>query len=66
MGIYELLEVSDELRRELLRRPQPDAVRNAAATLGHASLFQQGLVAVSRGDTSLPELQRVLTAAPGR
>ncbi len=66
MGIYELLEVSDELRRELLRRPQPDAVRKAAATLGHASLSQQGLVAVSRGDTSWPELQRVLTAAPRR
>jgi len=59
-AIFELLAVDDNIREALVKQPKLDVLRKVARQSGHRSLQEEGILAVVRGITSLPELMRVL------
>jgi type II secretory ATPase GspE/PulE/Tfp pilus assembly ATPase PilB-like protein len=59
-GIFELLDVTDELREALVKQPKLEVLRNVARQGGHRGLQEEGILLVAQGLTSLTELQRVL------
>ncbi len=59
-GMFELLEVDDQIREVLIKKPQLDLVRKAARAAGMRPFQEEGLLLVAKGVTSLAELQRVL------
>ncbi len=59
-GIFELLEVTDQIREALVKQPKLDVLRKIARAGGHRGLQEEGIVLVAQGTTSLTELQRVL------
>ena len=61
-AIFELLEVNEQMRAALKRKPNLDLLRKIAKAAGHRSIQEEGILLVAQGVTSLPELQRVLKA----
>ncbi len=61
-AIFELLELNEEVRQAFLNKPNVDRILQAARQNGFLSLQEEGVLSVATGLTSLPELQRVLTA----
>jgi type II secretory ATPase GspE/PulE/Tfp pilus assembly ATPase PilB-like protein len=59
-GIFEMLEVTDQVRDVLTRQPSLDNIRRAAKASGHRSLQEEGIVLMAQGTTSWEELQRVM------
>jgi len=59
-GIFELLEVTDQIREALVKQPKLEVLRNIARASGHRGLQEEGVLLVAQGITSLTELQRVL------
>lgn len=59
-GIFELLEVTDQMREILLKQPNGDLLRKAARASQQRSLQEEGILLVAKGVTSIPELMRVL------
>jgi type II secretory ATPase GspE/PulE/Tfp pilus assembly ATPase PilB-like protein len=59
-GIFEMLEVDDQVREVLLKKPQMELMRKAARAAGMRPFQEEGLLLVAKGVTSLAELQRVL------
>lgn len=59
-GIFEVLEVTDDLRQALRRDPRPEVLRQVARKSGHRGLQEEGVLLVAQGVTSLTELQRVM------
>lgn len=59
-GVFELLEVTDELREAMVKQPQLDALTKIARAGGHRTLQDEGILSVCFGTTSLTEMQRVL------
>ena len=59
-AMFELLEVDDQVREVLLKKPQLELVRKAARAAGMRPFQEEGLLLVAKGVTSLAELQRVL------
>ena len=59
-GIFEQLEVDDQIREVLLKKPQMELMRKAARAAGMRPFQEEGLLLVAKGVTSLAELQRVL------
>ena len=59
-AIFELLTVSDTVRKALRANPKLDTVRQAARKDGMKSFQEEGILLVVRGVTSLQELMRVL------
>ncbi len=59
-AVFELVEVSDEMRQILAKQPKLDLLRRAARNAGVRSLQEEGVLLVAKGVTSLPELMRVL------
>jgi type II secretory ATPase GspE/PulE/Tfp pilus assembly ATPase PilB-like protein len=59
-GIFELLEVNDDIRKALVKKPQLEVLRSIARKSGHRGLQEEGILLVARGVTSLNELQRVM------
>lgn len=60
MGIFELVEVNDTIRKAAFKTPRLDMLLEAAQRAGHVSIRDEGVVAVARGETSIEELQRIL------
>lgn len=60
MGIFELLQMNDEIRQALLKKPDVQSVLPVARKSGFLTLQEEGVLAVAQGLTSLQELQRVL------
>jgi type IV pilus assembly protein PilB len=58
-GIFEILEVNDEIRRLILERPDAGSLGGAAARNGMRSMFEDGLAKVVMGESTLDELFRV-------
>jgi type IV pilus assembly protein PilB len=58
-GLFEVLEVSAEMRRALLARPDETALADLARRQGFRSLRQQGLALAARGGTTFEEVLRV-------
>ena len=59
-GLFELLIVNEQVRQVLLKKPQMELLRKAARKAGMRTLQEEGILLVAKGETSLPELSRVL------
>ena len=59
-AIFELVTVDDRMREALRKQPKLDVLRKASRLAGNRTLQEEGIAAVVRGITSLPELMRVL------
>src|SRR3954447_1553843 len=59
LGIYEVMPVSDELRRMILESAGADEMRVKAREEGMRTLREDGLEKIKAGDTSVPEVLRV-------
>ena len=60
MGIYELMHVTDDVRRLVLDKASADELRACARHAGMRTLREDGLEKVKRGVTSVAEVLRVL------
>lgn len=61
MGIYEVMKVTDKIRRMIAQRSSEDAVREVAQATGMLSLGEDALAKVKAGLTTAEELLRVVT-----
>src|SRR6185369_12174539 len=61
IGIYEVMRVTDKLRRAISARVSEDQIREAAIAGGMISLGEDGLAKVKSGVTTPEELLRVVT-----
>ncbi len=59
LGIYEVMPVTDELRRMILEGAGADTMRVQARAEGMRTLREDGLEKIKAGDTSVPEVLRV-------
>ena len=59
-AIFEILPVSDKVREVLIKQPKMDLLKKAAKLAGMRTLQEEGILLVAKGETSLPELMRVL------
>jgi general secretion pathway protein E len=62
-GISEMLVMSDEIRKLVLRREDAGAIQRAAIEGGMRTLYEDGMMKVVRGQTSLEEVLRVTREA---
>jgi type IV pilus assembly protein PilB len=62
-GLYEVMPMTDSLRRLILDGAGHDAVRSEARAQGMVTLEEDGLDKVRQGVTSIPEVLRVLGSA---
>ena len=60
-GIFELLHVNDELKKAIAKNADSKTLNKIAAANRHVSMRQEGAILVARGETSVEELQRVLS-----
>jgi type IV pilus assembly protein PilB len=61
MGIYEVMRVTDKVRRLIAQRAGEDIIRDAAIAAGMITLGEDALAKVKSGQTSAEELFRVVT-----
>jgi len=61
IGIYEVMKISDRLRRLISQRASEDTIREVAQTTGMLSLGDDALAKVKAGVTTAEELLRVVT-----
>ncbi|HYT66356.1 MAG TPA: ATPase, T2SS/T4P/T4SS family [Vicinamibacterales bacterium] len=61
MGIYEVMRVSDKVRRLIAQKAGDDMIRDAAIASGMITLGEDALAKVKSGATSAEELFRVVT-----
>jgi type IV pilus assembly protein PilB len=59
LGIYEVMPVTDDLRRMILESAGADQMRVQARAEGMRTLREDGLEKIRAGDTSVPEVLRV-------
>ena len=59
-GIFELLVVTDQMKEILVKQPKLELLKKAARASRQRSLQEEGILLVAKGETSLPELMRVL------
>ncbi len=60
MGIHEIFEATDDLRRLMIKNPSKDELQDFARTSGFVPLFEDGMMRVLEGSTSLEEVSRVI------
>ena len=61
VGIYEIMSVTDDLRRQIAQKGTEAQIRDAALAAGMISLGEDGLLKVKAGVTTPQELLRVVT-----
>ena len=59
MGIYEAFKVDDELQAYVLGTLTIPGIKEIVKRKGMLTLYQDGLIKVAQGITTLEELQRV-------
>jgi general secretion pathway protein E len=59
-GVFEILEVDEEIRRLVVDRGSPEALHRAAMQRGMMTIVESGLELARRGETSLDEVIRIL------
>jgi type IV pilus assembly protein PilB len=65
-GLYEVMTMSDEVRKLILDGARHDELTRVAREQGMRTLNEAGLAKVAQGVTSVPEVLRVLGASAGR
>jgi type IV pilus assembly protein PilB len=63
MGLYELMEVDDEMREMILAKASEEDMRRAAIARGMRTLREDGLEKVKQGLSSVAEVLRVIGTA---
>ena len=63
IGLYEVMAITDELRRMILERASADELRDSAHAGGMRTLRDDGLAKVRAGVTSMSEVLRVVGSA---
>jgi type II secretory ATPase GspE/PulE/Tfp pilus assembly ATPase PilB-like protein len=58
-GLYQLIEMSEELRELVLHKPTSDIIAKVSRKQGSLSLFEDGIEKVKIGVTTLDEVMRV-------
>ena len=61
IGIYEVMQINDRLRRMIAQRASEDAIREVAQNTGMLTLGDDALAKVKAGVTTAEELLRVVT-----
>src|SRR6188508_2070931 len=61
IGIYEVMKITDRLRRLISQKASEDAIREAAQSTGMLTLGDDALAKVKAGVTTVEELLRVVT-----
>ncbi len=59
IGIFEFIDVTKDMQELILKRPSTNEIWQLARTQGSKSLFEDGLLKVNDGTTTLEELMRV-------
>jgi type II secretory ATPase GspE/PulE/Tfp pilus assembly ATPase PilB-like protein len=59
-AVFELLTMTDDLKKVLATTPKLDVLRAAARKSGFRTMQEEGIALVAKGVTTLPELLRVL------
>ncbi len=59
LGVFEVLEVSKEIKRLIVERSDSDVITKKAAEEGMTSMLEDGLDKIARGLTTLEEVLRV-------
>lgn len=59
LGIFEVLPINDEMEKFILENPSIAALRKKAAEEGMVSLYQDGLIKVLEGHTTLEEVRKI-------
>ncbi len=62
MGIYEILESTEDLQRLMIKGPTKDELQALVKASGYKTLFEDGLKRVIEGRTTLQEVSRVIHA----
>ncbi len=62
-GVYEVIEINEEIENLIQTKPSRSAIKRAAIRNGTEPLFKQGLKKVARHITTLEELLRVIPSA---
>ena len=65
-GLYEVMAMTDELRRLILEGARKDECTRVAREQGMRTLHEAGLAKVAQGITSVPEVLRVLGGSSNR
>lgn len=60
IGIYEVLEVTENIRGLIMRRKDADTIASAAMEEGMTSMIVDGFIKATKGITSLAEVLRVI------
>jgi len=60
VGLYEVMLVSDEIKRLTVKRATTEEIKNVAIKEGMRTLKEDGLEKVLRGQTSIEEIMRVV------
>jgi type II secretory ATPase GspE/PulE/Tfp pilus assembly ATPase PilB-like protein len=63
IGIYELMEMSDDIRGLIVAKASSSAIKASAALKGSKTLRQEGLIRAASGITSVEEVLRVTQEA---
>jgi len=63
VGIYELMEMSDDIRGLIVAKASSSAIKASAAQKGSKTLRQEGLIRAASGITSVEEVLRVTQEA---
>lgn len=65
-GLYELLPVNNEIRRQIVKSPDAVELRNIALNMGMSSLLEHGAELARQGITTVAEMLRVTKAVEDR
>jgi type IV pilus assembly protein PilB len=60
VGVFEVLEIDNDIKRLILSRPDSASVRNIAARNTLKTMYQDGLAKAILGETTLDELARLI------
>lgn len=61
VGVYEIMHVNRDIRLLIAKNASEDEIRDAARKFGMKSLYEDGLLKVQEGITTLEEVQKVIT-----
>ena len=60
VGVFELLDVNDQIRKALVQQPQLELIRKLAQKAGMNTSQEEGIAALVQGITTVQELQRAM------
>lgn len=60
IGVFEVLEMTEEIRQAIVNREDSSAIKNLAIKAGMSTMMDDGLKKVAAGATTIEELLRVI------